>query len=365
MRVGDRVYDTKKKSEWGVTGVFSGFRCTSDMKEDILRLISTSTAAGLTEKKVCSHLQISVRRVQRWRKRLDQLKDTPPGPANAPHALLDSEKDAIYTIACDEQYMDESHRTLAAKGSDEELFHASASSVYRVLLERKMTTDRVDRARCNGKSTKPERPEIDGPNQRWCWDISYCYTETKGVFLYLFALLDEYSRKVISWRISWNMTHKEGIELIQEGLENEGLVDIDVKLPDLMNDRGAQMKAKAFMRMCKDIGINQQFSRPRTPNDNPFIESLFSTVKRYPSYPGIFKDDIEAVTYFTTFFDFYNNEKYHTRIGMVTPVQRHTGEDKITIERRKDFLQKARFKRLNQNRLQSTQKTLTLVKAIV
>jgi len=143
---------------------------------------------------------------------VDQLKDIPPGPANVPHALLDSEKEAIYTIACDEQYMDESHRTLAAKGSDEGLFHASASSVYRVLLERKMTTDRVDRARCNGKSAKPERSEIDGPNQRWCWDISYCHTEIKGVFLYLFALLDEYSRKVISWRISWNMTHKEGIE---------------------------------------------------------------------------------------------------------------------------------------------------------
>jgi transposase InsO family protein len=335
------------------------------MKKDILTLISTSTNDGLTEKKVCSLLQISERRVQRWRKRQDQLKDIPPGPVNAPHALLESEKDAIYTIACDEQYMDESHRTLAAKGSDEDLFHASASSVYRVLQERKMTTDRVDRARCNGKSIKPDRPEIDGPNQRWCWDISYCHTETKGLFLYLFALLDEYSRKVISWRISWNMTHIEGIELIQEGLENEGLVDIDVKLPDLMNDRGAQMKAKAFMKMCKDIGINQQFSRPRTPNDNPFIESLFSTVKGYPSYPGVFTDDIEAVVYFTAFFNFYNNERYHTRIGMVTPNQRHTGEDKGILERRRNYLQKARSKRLFQNKLPKTRKILASTTVIV
>lgn len=328
------------------------------MKEDILRLIFTSTNAGLTEKKVCSLLQISERRVQRWRKRPDQLKDIPPGPVNAPHALLDSEKDAIYTIACEEQYMDESHRTLAAKGTDGNLFHASASSVYRVLKEREMTTDRVDRARRNGKSIKPDRPEIDGPNQRWCWDISYCHTETKGVFLYLFALLDEYSRKVISWRISRNMTHKEGIELIQEGLENEGLCDIDVKLPDLMNDRGTQMKAKAFMKMCKELGISQQFSRPRTPNDNPFIESLFSTVKGYPSYPGIFTSDIEAVTYFTAFFSFYNNERYHTKIGMVTPVQRHTGQDKAIIERRQNSLQKARQERLRRNRLSMTENRL-------
>ncbi len=335
------------------------------MKKDILTLISTSANNGLTEKKVCSLLQISERRVQRWRAREGQLKDIPPGPVTAPHALLDSEKDAIYTIACDEQYMDESHRTLAAKGSDEDLFHASASSVYRVLQERKMTTDRVDRARSNGKSVKPDRPEIDGPNQRWCWDISYCHTERKGVFLYLFALMDEYSRKVISWRISWNMTHKEGIELIQEGLENEGLVDIDVKLPDLMNDRGAQMKAKDFMKMCKTLGINQQFSRPRTPNDNPFIESLFSTVKGHPSYPGIFSDDIEAVTHFTAFFGFYNNERYHTRIGMVTPVQRHTGEDKEIIERRKNSLQKAKKERFRRNRLQITEKLLKKTSVVV
>lgn len=322
-------------------------------------MIRTARSEGLTEKKVCLLLQISQRRVQRWRERQDRLDDIPPGPLNAPHALLGSEKDAICSIACDEQYMDESHRTLAAKGSDQKLFFASASSVYRVLQERKMTTDRVDRAQRNGKTIKPDRQELDGPNQRWCWDISYCSTGTRGIFLYLFVLLDEYSRKVISWRISWSMSHKEGIELIQEGLENEGLHDIDVKLPDLINDRGAQMKAKAFMKMCRDLGINQLFSRPRTPNDNPFIESLFSTVKGYHSYPGIFTSDIEAVAYFTAFFSHYNNERYHTRIGMVTPVQRHTGEDKAILKRRYSDLRKARKERLRINRIKHTLKPLT------
>ena len=53
------------------------------------------------------------------------------------------------------------------------------------------------------------------------------------------------------------MTHKEAMELIQEGLENENIADIDVKLPDLINDRGTQMKAKAFMKMCEALGIKQ------------------------------------------------------------------------------------------------------------
>jgi putative transposase len=161
------------------------------------------------------------------------------------------------------------------------------------------------------------------------------------------------------------MTHKEGTELIQEGLDNEGLHDIAVKLPDLMNDRGAQMRAKAFMKMCNDLGINQQFSRPRTPNDNPFIESLFSTVKDYPSYPGFFLSDIEAVAYFTAFFRFYNNQRYHTRIGMLTPVQRHTGQDKGIMERRNLSLQEARRERLRRNRLKITRRPLTRTADVV
>ena len=50
----------------------------------------------------------------------------------------------------------------------------------------------------------PARKEITGPNQRWCWDISYLHTYERSVFLYLYLLLDEYSRKAIHWLISWH-----------------------------------------------------------------------------------------------------------------------------------------------------------------
>ncbi len=239
---------------------------------------------------------------------------------------------------------------LAAKGADKSLFYVSASSVYKVMRENDLTADRSGRSYKSGRSTAPERLKIDGPNQRWCWDITYCHTRVKGVFLYLFTILDEYSRKVIAWRISWHMNHKEAIELIQEGLEKENLTDIDIKLPDLINDRGTQMKAKAFMAMCKNLGIDQKFARPRTPNDNPFIESLFSIVKGYHSYPETFVDDIEAIIYFTEFFDYYNNARYHGKIGFVTPVQKHVGLDKNIIKRRKDGLINARKKRFQKNK---------------
>lgn len=146
------------------------------------------------------------------------------------------------------------------------------------------------------------------------------------------------------------MTHLEAMELLQEGLEKEGIADIDIKMLDLINDRGSQMKAKAFMKLCKDLGITQKFARPKTPNDNPFIESLFSIVKGCPRYPGIFVDDIDAIAYFTAFFEYYNNERYHGKINFVTPVQRHTGLDKRIIAKRKKKLFDARKARLKLNR---------------
>ena len=113
------------------------------------------------------------------------------------------------------------------------------------------------------------------------------------------------------------------------------------------------MKAKAFMKMCKDLGITQKFARPRTPNDNPFIESLFSIVKGFQRYPDSFVDDIEAITYFSAFFDFYNNSRYHGKISFVTPFQRHTGVDVKIIERRKSGMVKARKRRFEINRYSS------------
>ena len=319
------------------------------MKKEILAIVAISVIQGIKIKRVCSLLRISVHRVRRWQRRVS-LVDAKPGPVNAPHALLREEKDAILKLALDEKYVDDSHRVLAAKGADLGLFYVSASAAYHVMRQSSLTVDRTGCCRKNGKRTAPDRPDIDGPNQRWCWDITYCRTRVKGIFLYLYTLLDEYSRKVISWRISWYINHKEAMELLQEGLENEGLEDIDVKLPDLINDRGTQMKARAFMRMCKDLGIEQKFARPRTPNDNPFIESLFSIVKGYPRYPDSFVDDIEAITYFTAFFDFYNDSRYHGRIGFVTPNQKHTGVDKRIIKRRKVGMERARQLRFRINR---------------
>jgi transposase InsO family protein len=314
-----------------------------------MAMVVECKSKGVKRHRTCALLQIKERRVRHWFSRCT-LVDAKPGPVHAPHALLPAEREAIVVMAKDENYVDDSHRVLTAKGVDCGNLAVSASTVYRVMRSERLTTDRGGHSHRNGNSRKPDRPELTGPNQRWCWDISYLRTLVPGVFLYLYALLDEYSRKVVAFRISWSLANAEGKELIDEGIEREGLTPEQVEKLALFNDRGTQMKAKPFKKFLEDLGISQKFARPRTPNDNPFVESLFSTTKGALEYPDTFTDDVEALTYFTAYFDFYNNVRRHGRIGYVTPAQRHCGEDKAILAQRSERLTRARRMRLRKNR---------------
>jgi transposase InsO family protein len=312
-------------------------------------VIMESESKGIRRGRVCSLLQVEERRVRHWFTR-STLTDAKSGPEHAPHALLLEEREAIVVLAKDETYVDDSHRVLTAKCVDAGTLAVSPSTVYRVMRAEGLTTDRSGRSHRNGNSRKPDRPELTGPNQRYCWDISYLPTFVSGIFLYLYALMDEYSRKIIAFRISWNLSYAEGKELVDEGIEKEGLSQEQVEHLELVNDRGAQMKAKPFMIFLTGLGIIQKFARPRTPNDNPFVESLFATTKGAIEYPGKFADDIAALTYFIGYFNYYNNDRRHGEIGYVTPVQRHTGEDKAILALRHQRCAEARQKRLEKNR---------------
>jgi putative transposase len=197
-----------------------------EIKKAILVVIAEGKSKGINRNRTCELLQIEERRVRHWFSRA-MLVDVKPGPIHAPHALLPEERHAIVVLAKDERYVDDSHRVLTAKGVDAGYLAVSASTVYRVMRHEGLTTDRSGRCHRNGNSRKPDRPELTGPNQRWCWDISYLRTLVKGIFLYLYVLLDEYSRKVVAFRISWCLAHAEGKELIDEGIEKEHLRVVD------------------------------------------------------------------------------------------------------------------------------------------
>jgi transposase InsO family protein len=332
----------------------------AETKQAILLVIATSQVQGVSARRSCTILAISPRRIARWQAHVRQglgLADGTPGPQEAMHRLLPVEVEGIVAMATSAEYVDLSHRILAVTAGEKGLFFASFSTVYRVLLARGLMTARGPGGHHNGHSLVPVRKALSGPNQRWCWDISYLSTMEKGVYLYLYLLLDEYSRKVVAWRIAWNQTAAEAGLLLESGLEKENILDLpEDRRPELINDRGRQMKAKPIRQLCEDHHMPHLFARPRTPNDNPFIESAFSTVKRTPDYPGRFLDDGQAVAYFAKYFDWYNREHYHSGIDYVTPVQAHTGLRETIVARRLSQQRAQRLRRRLANQKSSRQK---------
>ena len=330
-------------------------------KQAILLVIATSQDQGVSARRSCAILAISHRRVVRWQAHERQglgLADGTPGPREALHRLLPEEIERITAMAESQEYVDLSHRILAITAGEKGLFFASFSTVYRVLRARGLTTARGAGGHHNGHSLVPIRKALTGPNQRWCWDISYLLTPEKGIYLFLYLLLDEFSRKAIHWRIGWTQTATQARLLLEGGLEKENILNLpEDQRPELINDRGRQMKAKPIRRLCEDHQMPQLFARPRTPNDNPFIESAFSTAKRAPQYPGEFLDDGVASTYFERYFDWYNHQHYHSGIDYVTPHQAHAGLRGQIVARRlsQQLAQRLRRRAANQRQIHPIQ----------
>ena len=244
--------------------------------------IASVKEAGVARYQACELLQIKVRRIERWKariKRTGSMAYGKPGPKQVVHAIMPVERKALMEYVEREETVDYSLQMLALKGAEEGLFCMSASTVRTLLQEESLGEDRTGRRR-RGVRGKPGRPEeLTGPNQCWCWDLSYLKTDILRVFWYLYVMLDEWSRKVVAWRVSRSLASGEALGLIDSAIITENLLEVpEERLPVVVNDRGSQMKAKEVKQMFTDLGLTQLFARPRTPNDNPFVEALFGTV---------------------------------------------------------------------------------------
>jgi len=132
--------------------------------------------------------------------------------------------------------------------------------------------------------------------------------------------------------IRHNYERRRAVRLsVEEALIDENILDLlEDQGPEIINDRGRQMKAKSIKQMFEDHYMPQLFSRPRTPDDNPFAESLFGTVKTASQYPGRFLDHEEAIAYFIGL---------HSGIDYVTSEQCHKGLREAIVARQKEQFQ--------------------------
>ncbi len=124
--------------------------------------------------------------------------------------------------------------------------------------------------------------------------------------------------------------------------------NVDSKRLVLHSDNGGPMKGSTMLATLQHLGIVPSFSRPSVSDDNPFIESLFRTLKYRPEYPHKPFDTIEAArAWVTAFVAWYNAEHRHSGIRFVTPDQRHDGRENDVLANRVRVYERARRRHPN------------------
>jgi putative transposase len=301
----------------------------------------------------CDILQLDAKRYQRW---LRLLKDKgrygngKPGPKKTPHILMPKERKKIVEMARDDKYLDLSHRQLSIVASEKGEVEASASSFYRVMKEEQLMEKRKRIPKAPQK--KPEiKPK--GNNEIWSWDLTYI--ALGSIFVYLFAIIDVYSRKIVGWHLSLNARLDSMKKAWDKALINERLLGVigAPKMPLALSDHGVQMAKKTARQFFKDLGIKQLFARYQTPKDNAWIESWFRILK----YDWLrYKDCVsfeQLKDIISKFIHIYNYKRYHGSIGYVTPEQKHTGQADNILKARAERRRQARVKRIEFKRNQN------------
>jgi len=154
--------------------------------------------------------------------------------------------------------------------------------------------------------------EIIRPNQVWAADITYI-PMARG-FLYLVAIIDWYSRYVLSWRLSNTMDAGFCAEALEEALRKGK--------PEIFNtDQGAQFTGEAFTGLLEQHGVRISMDGKGSYNDNLFIERLWRTVKYEEVYLKAYQDGRDARIGLGSYFRFYNTERPHQALGYRTPAE--------------------------------------------
>jgi len=302
-------------------------------RKKIAGLVDHALKAGARLSMACDIVGIPARTLQRWRNNPDRADGRKAAgeqrePANK---LSEQERMKILQIANQQEFSAMSANQIVPTLADQGIYVASESSFYRVLRD-------ADQLAHRGKAKapirkRPEPIEATGPNQLWSWDITYLKTTVRGLFFYLYMIMDVYSRKIVGWEVCETESAEHASVLFRKTYLREGIAG---RVLILHSDNGSPMKGATMLSTLEKLGVMPSFSRPSVSNDNPYSESLFKTLKYHPGFPEKPFDTIEEARQWVAKFQYWYNEIHrHSALKFVTPGQRHRGEDIRILEKRK------------------------------
>jgi putative transposase len=312
-------------------------------RQDLLQLIEQACMSGARLERACAQIGLSERTVQRW-----QHPDAQDGdrrvvglhqrtePSNKLSAF---ERQAAMALLNGAEFKNLPPSQIVPCLADQGRYVASESTLYRLLHQAgQMTHRRLERA--PQKRSKPRALTATGPDQIYCWDITYLPTQVRGSYFYLYLFVDLFSRKIVGWQVYDCESAQLAAGLLQDICARQG-----IKAGQLVvhSDNGAPMKGETMLATMQRLGVAPSRSRPSVSNDNPYSESLFRTLKYRPAMPvKPFENLLQARRWVTDLVHWYNDEHRHSAIGFVTPSQRHAGQDTTLLKDRANVYELAR-----------------------
>jgi len=309
----------------------------------ILGIIDEAVEAGARAEAACELLGLADRTVQRWRE-ADVGDDRRAGPHGRPaNAFSPAEKANVLRVVNSPEYRDLPPKQVVPRLADDGQYIGSESTIYRILRAEGQT---AHRGRAKPRTVRKVDAHVaTAANQVWSWDITYLLSSVRGRFFYLYLVEDIWSRRIVGFEVHEEESMELSAALISttctvENVNPCGLV--------LHSDNGGPMRGSTMLATLQRLSIVPSFSRPSVSDDNPFIESLFRTMKYRPAYPHKPFETLEAArAWVAEFVSWYNTEHRHSGIRFVTPEDRHRGRETTVLANRKRVYERARRKHPN------------------
>ena len=245
------------------------------------------------------------------------------------HWLDEVEKEKILQFG--REHPLDGYRRSAYMMIDADVVAASPATVYRVMKEGGLIGRRTSAPSRKGTGFKqPLRP-----HQHWHIDVSYI--NICGTFYYLCSLLDGYSRFIVHWELREQMKERDVEVIVQRARER-----FPIARPRIISDNGPQFIARDFKEFIRISGMTHVRTSPYYPQSNGKIERWHKTLKTTcirPKAPLSLEDALRIVG---RFVEHYNNERLHSAIAYVTPIDKLEGRAPAILKERDCKLEAAR-----------------------
>src|SRR2546425_1427183 len=260
-------------------------------------------------------------------------KPAPEPRPSPPRKLAAAERGAVLEVLHEPAFVDLAPAQVYARLLDAERYLCSERTMYRILAQNHELRERRDQLRHPHYSA----PELlaTAPNEVWSWDITKLLGPTKWTYLYLYVILDIFSRYVVGWMVAHQESAALASKLIEQTCQRQGIPPAQLTLHA---DRGPSMTSKPVAPLLSDLGVTKTHSRPHVSDDNPFSEAQFKTMKYRPEFPERFGSIQDARGFGHVFFPWYNTAHRHSGIGLLTPHDVHYGLAEARVESRTGVL---------------------------